>query len=123
MNEKNTALFNELGVDIPAAMERFMNNEELYLKFLGKFTVNEQIQELQDNIALGNKKDTLMTSHNLKSLTGNLSLIKLHELFCTQVADIRGDNWDAAVAIMDDIVREYERVVRIIKDAGVTVEA
>ncbi len=116
---KNEALFNAIHIDIQSMMDRFMNNEELYLRFLRKLPTNTQIDELREQIAAGNQKDALMTSHNLKSFTGNLSLTKLHQLFTTQVKQMRENDWDGAVAIMPDINEEYNRIVAVLKEYGI----
>lgn len=116
MSDEHLPLLTEIGVDIPLAEERFMNNDALYMRFLLKFADNEQIGELKEFLQANDWNESLMTSHNLKSLTGNLSLMKLHELFSEQVRLLREKDNDAAVSIMDDIMEEYTRIQSLLRN-------
>lgn len=116
---KNEELFNAINIDIQSMMDRFMNNEELYLRFLRKFPNNAQFIELHEQIASDDRKNALVSSHNLKSFTGNLSLSKLHQLFSTQVRQMRENDWDSAVSLMKDIDEEYNRIVAVLKEYGI----
>ncbi len=116
MEEKKKALLEAIGVDIPAAKERFMGNGELYFRFLYKIVDHPQFDELKKAFQAGDKRQALTMSHNLKSLTGNLSLIKLHGLLAAQVIKLREDDWDSALATLDDIIAEYERIVGLLNE-------
>lgn len=117
MDEKKAQILSEIGVDIPAAMERFMNNEEMYWHFLLKLTTNTQFDELEQAIAKEEWGDALTISHNLKGFTGNLALRELYSLLSFQVNKFREEDWNSAIVIMEDIRREYERVLGLIQDA------
>ena len=53
MNEENKKLLLEAGVDLDRTMERFMNNEGLYLKFLKRFPEDPNFAQMKENIAGG----------------------------------------------------------------------
>lgn len=116
MKFQNEDLYRKLEIDIPITMDRFMNNEEMYIQFLKKFTENMHFEELHQAISSEQWAEALRISHNLKSVTGNLSLTNLHKLFASQVADFRANKMDEAVALMANIDEERERVLGIIKE-------
>ena len=43
----------EAGVDLDKTMERFMNNEALYLKFLKRFPEDPNYAQLKEHISTG----------------------------------------------------------------------
>lgn len=47
MNEENKKLLLEAGVDLDRTMERFMNNEGLYLKFLKRFPEDPNFAQMR----------------------------------------------------------------------------
>ena len=67
-----------LGVAYDEAKTRFMNNENVLLKFLKKFVNNTNYQALKDEIEADDKENALLHSHTLKGNCGNLSLTALY---------------------------------------------
>lgn len=98
----------DFGVDTAGALERFMGNEELFFRFLHKFTEDTNIIKLKEAIENGNRQEAFNASHTLKGLTGNLSLVKLSGLFSSQVEFLRGEQWEQATALMPEIEAQYE---------------
>ena len=74
MNEENKKLLLEAGVDLDRTMERFMNNEGLYLKFLKRFPEDPNFAQMKENIAGGQYEEAFKNAHTLKGLSGNLGL-------------------------------------------------
>lgn len=103
------------GIDVDDAMERFMGNTELLERFLKKFLEDANYKKLEDAIKNKDEKEAYAASHTLKSLTGNLSLTKLHQFFSKQAELIQGGQWEQGVELMDEIGKEYQRVLELIK--------
>ncbi len=116
MDEKKKQLLQEIGVDIPGAMERFMQNEEMYWHFLCKLQDNTQFEELKQAIEQEDWEQSLITSHNLKSLCGNLALTRIHQLLTAQVNQLRAGDHAGAAATNGDILKEYERILGLVKN-------
>lgn len=66
MNEENKKLLLEAGVDLDRTMERFMNNEGLYLKFLKRFPEDPNFAQMKENIAGGQYEEAFKNAHTLK---------------------------------------------------------
>lgn len=116
MDAKKRELLIDAGADMDGAMERFMDNETLYMTFLHKFTVTPNYTELKNAIEKDDWEHALEISHNLKGSSGSLGFTHLYELLSAQVADIRKDDRASAAALMDDIMAEYHRLVDAVKD-------
>lgn len=106
----------ENGIDVESALERFMGNSALFERFLNKFAADTGYENLKQAVAEKDAEKMLSTSHALKGMTANLSMTNLTELFAKQVRLLRENNPDAAVAMMDEIDREYSRITALIKE-------
>ena len=98
-------------IDVDSALARFMNNEALFERFLGKFPADDNYGKLTAAIASGDRDTALTASHTLKGVSGNLSLTALYDLTDRQVKAMRADDWDAACAMMGEITAAYEKAV------------
>ena len=106
----------DAGIDVDGALERFMGNESMLERFLGKFPADVNYGKLMEAIAAGAKDEALTACHTLKGVCGNLSMTALFELVNSQLTAMRADEWDRAFAMMDQITPAYEKVVQAIVD-------
>ena len=100
------------GVNLDEALERFMGNEELLLRFLKKFTNDPSYQSLSKAMNEENYKEAVEAAHALKGVCGNLSISRLFELVCKEVELLRGGNGgEEAKQCYLEVVAEYEKVI------------
>lgn len=116
MDANKRELLTAAGADMDGAMERFMDNEALYLTFLRKFITNPNFTDLKSAVEKEDWEQALGISHNLKGTSGSLGFTQLYELLTAQVADIRQNNLADAASLMDDIMTEYLRIVEAVRD-------
>ena len=91
MNNEIKAKLIACGVDYEGAMARFMNNEDLYTRFLKKFLADPNFDLLTKSIADNDPEASLKSSHTLKGVAGNLSMTSLFKLTEEMVTDLRRD--------------------------------
>ena len=106
----------DIGINVDEALERFMGNDALLEKFLGKFAQDTNYQKLGEAVAAQDKELALTASHTLKGVCGNLSMQKLYQLFAEQVRLFRADDWEGAVAMMPQISEVFDRTVAVISE-------
>ena len=100
------------GVNVDEALERFMGNEELLVRFLKKFANDSSYQSLKKAMSEQNYKDAFEAAHALKGVCGNLSIAKLFELVCKEVELLRGGTAGEGVEQGHlEVMAEYERVI------------
>lgn len=80
----------EAGVDFQRSLERFMNNEALYEKFLDRFPQDSNYRQLAQAVAQGDEKQAEIAAHTLKGVAGNLGFTELMGLLDEMVRRLRG---------------------------------
>lgn len=104
----------DAGFDVETAMERFMNNEEIYFRFLKKFCLDSSYQELLQAMQEQNMENAFNAAHTLKGLAGNLSVGILYRRLVPFVEFLRSRDTKAAMEYWPDIKEDYERSVEAI---------
>lgn len=102
------------GIDVDAALERFLGNGALLGRFLGKFPQDRNFTKLQEALAAEDWPAALEASHTLKGMCGNLSMTALFGLFTRQVEALRAGDTREAARLMEEIAPAYGRAVEAI---------
>lgn len=105
------------GIDVDNAMERFLNNEAMFEKYLKRFAENTTYEELVGAIESKDCAQAFETTHALKGNTGTLSIAPLFKLFSKQTDFFRAGDFDGGAAMMDEVSAEYKKVIEVIKAA------
>ncbi|MCM1104997.1 MAG: Hpt domain-containing protein [Clostridium sp.] len=117
MEDSRKEALERAGVNLNEALERFMGNEELLVRFLKKFVNDSSYQSLVKAMGEKNAKDAFEAAHALKGVCGNLSIAKLFEHVCRLVELLRGGNMgEEADQCFAEVVAEYERVIDELKN-------
>lgn len=111
MDENLKQQFIEAGVDVDSAMERFMGNQELLLRFLRKFPADDNYSKIVSGIESGDYEAAFRAAHTLKGLCGNLSLSKLQAIVSEQTELLRSKKWEEATAMMPRVTEAYEKTL------------
>lgn len=84
------------GIDIKGAMERFMNNEEMFRSFLKKLPEENVYPLLMEALKEEDVERAFQLAHQLKGILGNLSLVELYDKIFDMVEDLRKNNLPSA---------------------------
>ncbi|MCM1272393.1 MAG: Hpt domain-containing protein [Clostridium sp.] len=103
-------------VDLDGAMERFMNNEAMYEKFLKKFANETIYDQLVSAVEEQDADKAFSAAHTLKGVCGNLSLQGLFDIVSKQVECFRAKDMEKGGAMMPQVTAEYEKVMALIKE-------
>lgn len=115
MEESRREKLLQAGVNIESAMERFIGNEELLVRFLKKFPDDPNYGQLKDAMSSKNYQDAFTAAHTMKGLCGNLSLNDLFEIVSRETECLRHGQHDEAEEIFPELTAEYEKVVAILE--------
>lgn len=102
------------GVDISAALERFLGNEDLLIQFLRKFSEDKNYYAFQEAMQKRQFGDAFKAIHNLKGLCGNLSIIPLFETVSIEVEFLRNGENEAAMDFVPEVEEKYDIAVTIL---------
>ncbi|MCR4956755.1 MAG: Hpt domain-containing protein [Lachnospiraceae bacterium] len=104
----------DLGMDIPSTLERFLDNEDMLLKFLRKFADDTNMDRLEKAIANEDIKEAFEATHAMKGVSANLSLGKLNTLVAEQTEYFRNDQFEKGKAMMDAVKEKYQEAKAIV---------
>ena len=102
------------GVDLGTTLHRFLDNKEMYARFLKKFLSDTNYEQMQLDCSAKDYAKLLESSHALKGLTGNLGLDPMYKKLSDMVADIRANDYHRIDELNEGIKRDYEVFAEII---------
>lgn len=121
MDEKFRQQLEENGADVETTLKRFMGNDAIYLKFLGKFPNDPNYANLGSNMESGNFEEAYKCAHALKGVVGNLGLTPIFDNVSVLVEELRNKtNAEVDAAAADEewqkIKTVYEQFIGIINE-------
>lgn len=111
MDEKKMNQLAAANIDVQEALERFMGNEGLLMKFLLRFPQDESFQQLKQAMEAKDTDQAYRAAHALKGLAGNLAMKSLYEQVCSVMADLREGDLSTAQGKMAELESQYQGVL------------
>lgn len=106
-------LFEEYGADYKTTMARFMNQKEMYLRFLDMLFNDETMKKLGEAVEAGDIEASFEAAHTLKGVVGNMGLTPLYDAVCRIVEPLRKrQKLDNYPQMYQNIADEFERADR-----------
>ncbi|MDR1002402.1 MAG: sensor domain-containing diguanylate cyclase [Oscillospiraceae bacterium] len=109
-------LLMEHHINYDDALSRFMNNQELYVRFLRKFTESASFDELTEYLSVGNCEEAYRAACALKNTAVNLSFEKLTEVLVPMVAALQSNDLKAGVELLPVVKIEYDDIMLFLKE-------
>ncbi len=114
--EEKKAILEAVGINYDKGLERFMGNEALYDKFLGKFLYDSSYEEFELGVNGGDLAMAEKAVHTLKGTAGNLSMESLYRIADTTVKAIRSKKSTEEIQELADQVHDtYQQVCDAIR--------
>lgn len=100
-----------------ALEERFMDSEELYLRFLRKLEAANDFAVVENLVAEQNWPEALRKAHNLKGVCGSLGLTKLQAQLAELVKIFRSEGFtsEQVAEQLNNIKPEWARTLACIR--------
>lgn len=114
MDQKVRQQLEAVGINVDEALDRFMNNEGLMLKFLLRFPQDENFAMFQQGMKDRDVAAAYSAAHTLKGIVGNLAMTELFALVSRAVEELRREDLDAAAAGMAELERKYSQTVAVL---------
>lgn len=106
------------GVNVQEALDRIMNNEMFYDKFLKKFLQDTNYEKLKTALETGDHENGLDYAHTLKGVCGNLGMNELFELLKQMVDDYRAGDYSRLNDLFSKVSEKYDRIYNVLDKAG-----
>lgn len=100
----------EIGVDVDGTISRFMNNSEIYVKFLARFPDEDRVTPIHEAIAAKDYDKLLAAAHKMKGVTANLGMNQLSAKAAEIVTKVRNGFFDG----FEEDAAEVERLSKLI---------
>ena len=110
MQAETRHLLMEAGIDLEDAMDRFFDDEELFMSVVKMFLEDPNYGLYKEAMEKKSFEDAFKAMHTLKGLCGNLSLIPLFEVTSREVELLRSEKYPEAEELMPELDREYNKV-------------
>lgn len=115
MDAARKATLLEAGVNVDSALERFMGNEKMLEKYLGRFLEEKSYAALQSAIEADDQQAAAAAMHTLKSVCGTIGCQQMQDMVVEQEKILRAGDWPGAKAKMPEIEAVYGKICAALK--------
>ena len=119
MNDSKNDLFEalkKLGVDVDGTISRFMNNSDIYYKFLSRFPDEDRITPIKEALTAKDYDKLLQAAHKLKGVSANLGMNTLSASAAKIVEKVRHNTYDGMEADAAEAEAASELICKTIKE-------
>ena len=111
MDEKIKHTFIDAGIDVDDDMHRFMDREDLFVRFMKQYPDDDSLKLLTEDIDRGDVHEAFEHAHALKGVAGNLGFKTMLESLVPVVEKLRGGSLEGSEEYIMKI-RESDRKIR-----------
>lgn len=104
-----------LGVNADEGIARFMNNASLYEKMVKRFVDSDEKIKVMEFMESGDLETAKANAHNLKGVTGNLSLTPLYLGYSEIMTLLRNEQDEQAKEKLAEVLVVQKQIVDCIK--------
>ncbi len=97
-------------MNVDSALERFMGNEKMLLKYLNRFLEEKSYASLLEAVQKDDAEGAAIAAHTLKSVCGTIGCTGMHEMVVEQEKAMRAGNWQQAKDMMPAIEKTYDSI-------------
>ncbi|MBQ4512166.1 MAG: Hpt domain-containing protein [Anaerolineaceae bacterium] len=106
----------EIGVNTKEGLERCLNNEQFYLKMVKKTMEGDNVEKLKAAIEANDLDKAFEIAHNLKGVTGNLSLAPLYQPLSEMTEHLRAREQMDYSSYIETITANKEKLAALCRD-------
>lgn len=110
MDQQEKLQLKEAGVNVDAALERFMGNEAMLKKYLTRFLNEKTYESLLQAVKNDDQEAAKAAAHSLKSVCGTIGCEHMQELVINQEAAMRQGDWEKAKKLMPELQKTYDGI-------------
>lgn len=102
------------GFDVDVTLQRFMNNENLYFKFLKKLPADQNFVSFVESIQSGDCETAFRSGHTLKGVLSNLGVDSVLHVLEPMVEKLRANSMEGVPEALDEFKSKYENAIKTI---------
>lgn len=118
INEDIRKQLADVGLDVSEMISRFMDSEEMFLRFFGRFfdSADDVVRQLGESVAANDAASIERNAHALKGIAGNIGLNGVYVPAQKIVNDIRAGKTDAYAHDYEQLRAAYTTAASIYKN-------
>ncbi len=105
------------GIDYDAAMERFFDDEDMYIEFLEKFIEDDTLGRIQAFAEAGDAGQAFEAAHKFKGVCANLSLVSINAVLDPMVEVLRRGSMEGVSETVKELSAVCEKMSGTIRKA------
>lgn len=113
----NEQILIDAGIDYEGGLRRCAGNAGLYEHLLEMFLGDTSFEEAQQSMADKDYKELFSHVHEIKGMSGNMSITDVYETSSNVVALLRAEDYDAIPQAFDEMKAAYGKAVSAIEKA------
>lgn len=102
------------GCNVDEALERFVDDKELYITCFNMFLVDGSFDALKQSVENNDCKAAFEACHTLKGVGGNLSAGPLYQAICVLTEKLRAGNMDGALQDVETIFKYKDEAIALL---------
>ena len=102
------------GCNIDIAMERFLNDEEMYVQSVDEVLTDKAFDELHDALIQNNISDAFDASHTLKGIIAQVELKSLYNIIVDIVEPLRRGDTQGLLEVYDRLIKERDKYIALL---------
>lgn len=108
MDIQQREMLEKAGVEVEKSLHRFLDNEELYRRFLIRFLEDDTFQKIGAARKADDPREMELAAHTLKGVAGNLGMAPLYACCREVVEKLRGGDVAGALEAHDRLAAAYD---------------
>lgn len=106
----------DLGAETEDTLERFMGDEDMYLKYVRNFPDEPSMGRLEKAMEAKDYAAAEKAVHAMKGVVNNLGFLPLADATVDMLSELRDGNIEAATEAYGDVQDEYRRFCDVIEE-------
>lgn len=102
------------GIEVNDGIRRFNHQKDIYEELLMTFPEDENFDKMLAAIHEGKVEEAFRAAHSLKGVTGNLSMVRLHERLLPLVELLRNGSLEQVEQLLAPVTECYKETIRAI---------
>lgn len=98
----------KIGAETDDALERFMDDKEMYLKYVKGFPEEPTMGKLTQNVADKDYEAAEKSVHALKGILNNLGFMPFADAAIDMLEELRDNNIEDALEAFEDVKKQYK---------------
>lgn len=106
------------GCDVEGAMERFLEDEELYYSCLKMVSEDAALEKLAEQLKAGEAEAAFDSAHTLKGVIANVGLTPMFDIIVRLVEPLRAGQIENLLPVYEELMQANDYLKKLLEKAA-----